>query len=287
MFITAEILQQRGACQEYLDFFQKHYPNGVEMIDMIERGHMPYHALHWGYKWLDPNEEEVASYWKRVCVENSEGVDESDHVSDSSLIVNSSRIEKSSNVIGSTDVFNSEHIHISQMVDSSKWVQSSSFVDGSTRILDSKNVEDSSEVVNSVYIIKSHGVFDSNNVVEGHTIWHSINLTNCGFCFHCSNLMNALFCINAGDGEYMLFNKPIDAARFDRINKQFRRYATAHSIMTDGWSEDLHCAKAKKIMDYRKHTKDIPVSFWEWVKTLPGYDTEIMYSLTFNPQYLN
>jgi hypothetical protein len=50
MYITLDILQKRGACQEYLDFFAKRFPDGVEMLHMIERGHMPYHALHWGYK---------------------------------------------------------------------------------------------------------------------------------------------------------------------------------------------------------------------------------------------
>ena len=89
MFITVDILQKRGACQEYLDFFASHFPDGVEMMQMIEQGHLSYHALHWGYKWLDPNEEEVAAYWKRVRVENSEGVDESDHITNSKIISHS------------------------------------------------------------------------------------------------------------------------------------------------------------------------------------------------------
>ena len=107
MFITVDTLQKRGACQEYLDFFQKHYPDGVEMLYMIEQEDIPYHALHWGYKWLDPSKEEVTAYWKRVAVINSKGVDESDHVTNSKIIVSSSRIADCRDIIDSKDVTSS------------------------------------------------------------------------------------------------------------------------------------------------------------------------------------
>jgi hypothetical protein len=287
MLITVDILQKRGACQEYLDFFQKHYPNGVEMLYMIEEGHMPRHALHWGYKWLDPNEEEVAAYWKKVAVTNSEGVDESDHVTDSSIIVSSSRITDCRNIIGSKDITSSHQIRNSEFVTDSSFISGSSFIDNSFRVLNSKNVDNSCEVVDSTYIINSRGIMDSTNVVDGHTIWRSKDLTNCGFCFNCTNLSNSLFCLNVENGEYLLFNKPIDKSRFEIINKQFHRYASAHSDMTTGWNENIHGANAIKINNFRKNTENIPEAFWSWVKTLPGYDSMIMYSLTFNPQFLN
>jgi NDP-sugar pyrophosphorylase family protein len=286
MFITLDILQKRGACQEYLDFFQKHFPDGVDMLYMIEHGHVPYHGLHWGYKWLDPNEEEAAAYWKKVHVENSEGVDESDHIFNSSIIVKSSQITDCQCVIDSKEITGSRHVRTSEFVDGSSFIQNSSFIDNSTRVLNSKNVSDSCEIVDSTYIMNSHGITDSTNIVEGHTIWRSSNLTNCGFCFNCSNLINALFCLNAVSGEYLLFNKPIDKTRFEMINKQFRRYASAYPIMTRDWIENIHGASASKIMDYRKHTENIPNAFWSWVETLPGYDPMIIYSLTFNPHFL-
>ena len=287
MFITLDILQKRGACQEYLDFFQKHYPDGVEMLYMIEQGHMPYHALHWGYKWLDPNEEEIAAYWKKVAVVDSEGVDESDHVTNSRIIVASSRITDCHDIIDSKDVTSSHQIRNSEFVADSSFISGSSFIDNSLRILNSKNVDNSCEVVDSIYVINSSGVMDSTNVVDGHTIWRSKDLTNCGFCFDCANLTNSLFCLNTENGEYLLFNKPIDKVRFEIINKQFRRYASAHSDMTTGWTENIHGADATKINNFRKNTENIPEVFWSWVKTLPGYDSMIMYSITFNPQFLN
>lgn len=281
MYITLDILQKRGACQEYLDFFAKRFPDGVEMLEMIEHGHLPYHGLHWGYKWLDPSPEEVAAYWKRVKVENSEGVDESDHVYNSQLVRFSSNITDSSNIDHSEQITRSTNVVKSKYVEDSTDICDSEFVERSARILHSQNINDSSEVVDSVYIINGQGIFESNNISGGHTIWKSNNLTNCGFCFNCNNISNALFCMNQENGEYLLFNKPIDKARFDMINKQFRRYASVASQMTDRWKQS-----PVKIYDYRKHTKNMPDAFWAWVKTLPGYNSDILYSLTFIPHFL-
>ena len=281
MFITIDILQKRGACQEYLDFFNKRFPNGVEMMEMIERGHLPYHALHWGYQWLDPSPEEVAAYWKAVHVEKSQGVHESDHVSNSEIVVGSSHISGSSNIYNSEQIETSTNITDSKFITDSSHISDSEFVDASTRVLRGKNVTDSSEIVDSVYIVNSHGIFDSNNIIDGHTIWYSNNLTNCGFCSNCKGLSNALFCFKQEDGEYLVFNKPVDKTRFDIINRQFRRYASVVADMISGFD-----GAPTKIMDYRKHTENIPNAFWSWVKTLPGYDPMIIYSLTFNPLFL-
>jgi hypothetical protein len=284
MFITVDILQKRGACQEYLDFFVKHYPDGVEMLYMIERGHMPYHALHWGYKWLDPNEEEVAAYWKRVAVENSQGIDESDHITNSEIISHSSRVDNSHNIYDSEDITSCEYIVKSSFVDNSDNIYSSNFVDNSYKVLGSQNITNSNQVVDSSYVVNCHGIYECENVVNSHTIWRSKKLTNCGFCFDCQNISNALFCTQQTEGEYLLFNKKIDKIRFDMVYKQYQRYASIWLNLAESWP--ITNDYPKKLYDYRKHVKDIPPSFYAWAKTLPGYDPITMYSMTFDPQFL-
>ena len=284
MYITLDILQRRGACQEYIDFFQKRFPDGVEMLEMIEHGHLPYHALHWGYKWLDPNQNEVEAYWKKVRVENSEGVDESDHVTNSRIISFSTQVDNSESVYHSNEIFNSRYVTNSRCVTDGEFIDNSEFVDRSMKILRGKNVTDSSEVVDSIYVANSHGVFDSNNIVDAHYIWHSNSLTNCGFCFNCYGLINSLFCFGQENGEYMLFNKQIDKMRFEMIMKQFKRYVGDGACMTNNW--DTLGGAPVKIYDYRKHTQFMTDTFWSWVKTLPGYNPDILYSLTFNPLFL-
>ena len=285
MYITLDILQKRGACQDALDFFAKHYPNGAEMLYFIEKAHLPIHFLHWGYQWLDPNEEEIAAYWKRVDVVDSEGVFESEHILNSLLVSKSTRINTCQEIYNSEDITQSQYVVGSQFVDESTNIGTSSFVNNSYAILLSKNIENSTEVLESTNIYNSKGIFQSNDILNGHSVWKSTNLTDCSFCFECANLKNSLFCIQQNDNEYLLFNKPIDKSRFEIIYKQYQKYASFYITLTTGWN--VHNGDLPiKIYDYRKHTGEITESFWKWVETLPGYDSQILYSLTFNSRFL-
>lgn len=285
MFITVDILQKRGACQEYLDFFQKHYPDGVEMLHMIEHGHMPYHALHWGYKWLDPNEEEIAAYWQRVAVVDSEGINESDHVTNSKIVSHSSTITDSEEIYRSKNVNASNYITYSEDVENSQDVGNSSFIWDSRQVLNSSNITNSEEVFESTYIVNSDGVFRSSNIVEGMGIWNSHNLTDCGYCADCKDLKNSLFCQGAEDGEYMLFNKPIDKVRFETIYKQFKKFSP-HAQLTEPWKR-IQGQTPRVNYNYKKHHAGISIGFWRWVRTLPNFDPMVMYSITFDPQFLH
>lgn len=285
MFITVEILQQRGACQEYLDFFAKHYPDGVEMLHMIERGHLPFYALHWGYQHLDPNEEEVAAYLEKISVVDSTGVFESDHVYSSNLVSKSSQVDKSEGVYNSKNITNSTYVSDSEYVDDSKLIGISSYIDNSERVIKGRNIVGSSEVYDCDYIMYSHATYMSNNIVNGHYVLKGNNLTECYFCVDCANLNNALFCQGVTDGEYLLFNKPIDKVRFEMIKRQFEKYKPRLSIMED-WDDNFGQLPVAK-RDYRQHFSSVDASFWKWVKTLPGYDPMVVYSITFDPQFLH
>ena len=284
MFITLDILQKRGACQEYLNFFAKHYPDGVEMLELIEKGHVPEHGLHWGYQWLDPNEEEAAAYWKRVHVTDSEGVHESSHVHNSHLVSKSSHVSDSEAVYNSKNVNKSMYISDSEFVEDSRQVGISSFVENGDRVIKGKNISDSTEVYDSEYIVQSSSVFKSYNVVNGHGIWNSKDITDCGFCANCSNLTNSLFCQGITEGNNLLFNKPIDERRLQMILRQFSKYKPQIQF-TDDWADDFGNIPVATY-DYRKHFSKIDASFWAWVRTLPGYDPMVLYSITFDPQFL-
>lgn len=285
MYITLDIMQKRGAWQEALDFFAKHFPDGVEMMDVIEMRHIPVNFLHWGYQHLDPNEEEVKAYWKRIDVANSEGVHESTHIHNSTIVSSSKQVDNSEEVYKSENVSNSTYIVSSEFVDNSENVGMSEFVDNSENVLNSKNVDNSDEVCGSNYVIGSHGVFKSNNIVNSNIIWWSNNLTDCSFCSQCADLKNALFCQGLKEGKYLLFNKPIDQVRYEMIAKQFKKYMPSIKLTND-WKH--YFGELPHInYDLRKHIQKIPAKFWDWVKTLPGYDASIIYSLTFDPQFLN
>lgn len=282
MYITLDILQKRGACQEALDFFARRCPDGVEMIYAIEKMHLPEHFLHWGYEHLDPGPEEVAAYWKKVGVTQSEGVYSSSKVTNSAIVASSQIVSDSAFVFNSKNVNNSEQINDSSFVDNSSYVVNSFFVSGSRLIVKGTNITDCDRVYKSTYIGNSKGVFESTNILNCIAIWKSDNLTDCGFCFDCKNLKNALFCNQKTDGEYLLFNKTIDPARFDMILRQFNKFDIELQLTSAWEGKDTPIPH----YDYRKHLTRIPEVFWQWARSLPNFDAEIMYSLTFDPQFL-
>jgi hypothetical protein len=286
MYITVELIKDCGACQSYLDFFSKHYPDGIEAMDAIKKAKMPYHAyaLHWGYSRFNHTEEEAKAYWEKVKVINSKGVSFSYDVIDSSIISNSNYIESCEAVYRSDHISHSSYILGSDNVYNSHYIGMSSFVESSERVMNSKNITDGRDVYASNYAVRAVSIFESNNIIDSHIIWKSENLTDCGFCFGCHNVKHALFCEGQADAEYLLFNKPIDQMRFEATHRQFARFLPPVHFTDEWkvWNGDL----PRVYHDYRKHVVEVPSSFWQWVKTLPNYDPKVMYSLTFDPQFL-
>jgi hypothetical protein len=155
----------------------------------------------------------------------------------------------------------------------------------SGQVLNSSNITNSTEVFESTYVVNSDGIFRSRNVVECMAIANGHNLTDCGYCADCNNLKNALFCQGIADGEYMLFNKPIDKTRFETIYKQFKKFSPRIQL-TEPWKR-VQGQTPRVNYDYRKHHRSISIGFWRWVRTLPNFDPMVMYSITFDPQFLH
>lgn len=284
MFITVDTLIKHAAFTEDVEEFIDLYPDGAEALTVINDKKIDLDFLHWIFEYLELDKEEEKAYWLAVDVKDSAGVRGSTNVSSSELVVDSKDVGFSRLVYSSEFIDNSQVVVDSRYTDYSTHIYNSDFVSNSNKILDARNVTNSNEVVGADYVMDSYGVFDSKNIVNCHTIWKGENQTDCAFCFGCQNLINSLFCIQITDGEYYLFNKKIDKNRYEMIYKQYHKYMKAELHFTDGWPDGNNLPT--KSYDYRKHLADIPDSFWAWVRTLPGYSSDIMYSLTFNPQFL-
>ena len=57
MFITNEILERYNACESGKKIFNRLYPNGVEIIDLLDNRHIPDEILHWGAEYLPVSAE--------------------------------------------------------------------------------------------------------------------------------------------------------------------------------------------------------------------------------------
>ena len=96
-------------------------------------------------------------------------------------------------------------------------------------------------------------------------------------------MKNSLFCLNLDGKECHIFNKPISKIMYENVNFQFSKYITLPLRMISINDENL---VSTQVNNFSKFFEDLPSDFWQWVKTLPNYDPEILYSMTFNSTLL-
>jgi hypothetical protein len=115
-------------------------------------------------------------------------------------------------------------------------------------------------------------------------------IKDCRFIMECTNLKHSLFCHKISDGEYMIFNKQVDAADYELIVKQLDKILTNHEaeLVVEGeWPHHTIPLDAPKIQrNIIKQYGNLPSTFWRWVKTLPGYDPSVLYAITYNKELI-
>ena len=283
MFLTVDILKERRACEKGINFVKKFYPNGVELSEIIQNRDIPKEFLHWGFSHLDATDEEIKLYEKVLDITNTTGYFESEKVSDSQQVRFSSEIENSKDIYRSKKVKNSYSIYSSNNIEDSSNVNTSAFCSNSKVILNSTNITDSNMIINSNCIIRSNSIIKSEFITESACIIDSSNTESCNFLMDCSNMRDSIFCLGLDGKEYYLFNKPISKIMYENISFQFSKYITLPLKMISTSNENLVSAQ---VNNFSKFFENLSDDFWQWVKTLPNYDPEILYSMTFNPTLL-
>lgn len=297
MFLTLDILNQHGACGRGVEWFGRYFPNGGELIDVINHKYVTPYFLHWGYTNLNVSEEEKAAYWKKLNIECEDihTIYSCDNIKNSVWISRSSNVEDSCYVFSSKNVSSSEDVSNSSEVSDSKRVYGSEFIYASNKILDSRNVNESCNIVGSDYVVNSHSIMNSAAITNSAFVdaWlpgKTKQIKNSRFIFECSNLKNSLFCHHIDNKDYMLFNKQVDATDYNLIVKQLDKilcdYKTA-LVKDDYWPShtiplDIPSVQRNIIKQYG----NLPSTFWRWIKTLPGYDPSVLYAITYNKELI-
>lgn len=207
--------------------------------------------------------------------------------------------EKGLYITNSKDVFDSQYIHSSIEVSKSSAVCQSSFVQNSCQVFNSEFVDSSSKVLSSSNIEKSSNIvlgtaiFESSNIFIANSILRSRELRNCEdvvdsvFCAACHKIENCLFCADLSEQSFCLFNKPIDPDRYAIIMTQYQKIFSGEPIFVKEWPENPLMSTVPTILArFDKHYELLSEKFWRWVRTLPGYDENILYQLTFLPRFL-
>ena len=210
------------------------------------------------------------------------------NIIDSHYVVNSQNVDSSDFVHDSIDIAYCEDVFKVEDATESHQVFNSQFINESIRISGSRNV------VNSINVVNSDAVYDSKNIYECHNVLRCSELRKCVdatdslFCADSTNIKRCLFCYGLTNAEYHIFNKPIDKDRYEMIVKQYFRYLSGELDYTKGpWPKSMLIPSLPKIcLCYNKHYQ-LSDKFWKWARTIPGYDSMILYSITMNSESLD
>lgn len=287
MLITAELLKKHKASESAIKYIGRFYPDGVEMIDVIKDKRIPKEMLHWGREYLTHSEEDLQAYAQVCNIINTEGFWYSQDVSDSRYIIKSKKVNNSVGVFGSTEVTNSHDVVDSEDILDSKQIFGSSMTDESEKIFKSSNITRGINICNSTMVADSKNIIDSSNVFDSSEIIRCVNTSNSYFCQDCKNIKHCMFCEGLDGAEYYLFNEPIEQKYFELFEKQYLKYLTEKLDFIREWPEEILAAVS--VVPTRKFDDwYYPISsrFWKWVRTLPNFDSMLIYNITMLPEIL-
>ena len=284
MFLTVDILKARKACRKGIQFFERAYPNGAELKDVITNPNTPREMLHWGYIYLDATPEEIALYEAACSIKNSTRYYESERIEDSDGILRSTNVVGSQNVERSDRITDSSNIALSTDVDTSKSVFDSKIVLNSQDVYGSINVSGSNTVFNSKYITDSNTVCESSTITNSTVIYNSQWIDQSNFLMKCAQVDHSMFCLGISNQSYMLFNKPISETIYKNIEEQYNRFLRPYlPLKLVEVKNDIGAHSARQNFNPKVLYASVPPQAWEWVKTLPNYDGMLMYKITYNP----
>lgn len=293
MFLTKEKLKRIKACKTGMEWFERSFPKGAEIIDIINSPETNFDFLHWGFENLETTEEEKEAYLNRLNIVgcNKETIKKSNNISDSYVVAYSKNVDKSEYVYNSGNIEKSKRIINCIGVKNGQNVFESRDVNNSINVYSSTHISNSDNIIGSNYVANSHSVYNVDNVSNSFVIFdlttgESSDIENCAFLTDCALLANCAFCSGLSGEEYHVFNKPITKQQFDIIMKQLSSILKQYRANYVDWNEEV-IESSPSLFPNGEHHIYLPKEFWEWVKNVPGYDPRILYQITANHELLN
>jgi hypothetical protein len=175
----------------------------------------------------------------------------------------------------------------SDNVTNSKQIFYSSMIEDCQKIYKGINIVESINICNSTMVARCKNIIDSTNVFDSSEIIKCNTVTNSHFCQNCVNIEHCLFCDGLENAEYHIFNKPVDKNRYGIFEKQYQKYLIELLGFVREWPENLLVGifnpPTKKFDDWYS---PISEKFWKWARTLPGFDSMLLYNITMLPEIL-
>jgi hypothetical protein len=293
MYLTLDTIQKLDIDDRSRAWLKTHFPNGAEIIDIFNHQFISPDFLHWIYVNFTTTDKEKEAYRKKLkinCGDANYSIYCSNDVAGCSYVTHSSHIDGCERVFYSNDVRDSNNILHSNNVENSKLVYGSDFVYDSERVINGKNVNASTAIVNSEYVVHSRCIFGATNIKNSAYISdigfaETKQISDSYFISGSKNLNHCLFCFGIENQSYQLFNKPIDEMEYTMIVRQMQSILRdwEPELVKDNYWPQRTIPLDSPILQRNAITqwKNLPDRFWDWVKTLPNYREDIMYSLTY------
>lgn len=288
MYLTKQILDKYNACGPGVDWFERRFPNGAELIDIIKAPHIPASFLHWGRLHLTTNEDERRAYNEALHIINSTNYWSCSMIENCTMITNTNNAKNSKYIYDSANVSDSEDVTNSTIIEHSQKVFNSERIYASTDIAHSNNIKESENISYSTFVLNSRNVFQSSLITSSNVVLNSKNIEYSGFISNCSDLSHCLFCYDKNTGLYEIFNKPINEAQWKFIYDELKDMLQARRLnLFDTWDPEIiehgnSCHIAQNI----QFSTLLDEQMINWIKHLPYYDNEIVYKMTFHPSFL-
>lgn len=286
MYITQEMLENNNACREGQAWFKRHYPNGAELIDVINNRTVSEVFLEWGIKNLHPSEVEWQAYYNKKqinCGEYNKTIQKSKQVFNSQDVLNSENVNDSYFIFESQDILNSKNILLCEIIENSSEIFNSQYVYDSLQVFDSQNITNSKNIVESIYIVDSSNILNAENIKKSHYIMgyskKTKGIQGSYFVADCENLSNCIFCHGIKDKGYYLFNESIDEDTYNLIVRQLKKFLNEEARFVKSWDAEVIPPTMPVIIERTRYYRFLGKAFYKWVKTLPNYNAAILFMI--------
>lgn len=286
MKLTAELLSQYDACGKGFDWFKEKYPQGAELIDIMNDSECDMHFLHWGYHYLDISPEEKALYLEKARIKNSSFIYDSEDVSECTALSNCSKMIRSKFCSHSTQVTDSEEVYQSEDITKSSEIFFSERVINSHYISNSTDIKHSSKISNSSLITTSHNILDSLIVTDSAYVWQCRQIRRVAFGAFLNNVTNALCSAGMENCTNIIFNQPVSPTEFAQYYAQFlllaREMQYPNPLIVCDSNIHLHdSSRCNFQFNYPTLIQNLPSKLLNFIKTLPYYSDELFNQVFF------
>lgn len=207
------------------------------------------------------------------------------NIQDSQYIVNSQNIDSSSFVHESIDVSHCSDVYRCEDVTNSSQIFDSQFIYDSIKTFGVTNAVKSANILISARVYNSTNIYVCSDINSCGELRHCDKMETSYFCANSKNLKNCLFCFELENAEYHIFNKPVSKEIYDIVLTQYMRQTKDMELdyLREQWPENMLIPSLPNPFAYHnKHYLQINDKFWRWVRSVPGYDADLLYAITLN-----